>query len=63
MSIVILVYGKKFSHEFLKDLFLVHFYSTYLLRHFLCCRLRISNYADVTARYSVQEIHNLNPHP
>ena len=27
MSIMILVYGKKYSQEFSKDLFLVHFYS------------------------------------
>ena len=30
MSIVILVYGKKFSEELLKDVFLVHFYSIYV---------------------------------
>ena len=37
MSIMILVYGKKYSQEFSKDLFLVHFYSicTYMNGIFL----------------------------
>ena len=43
MSIVILVYGKKFSQDSLEDLLLVHFYLIYinailfflLMRHFL----------------------------
>ena len=37
MSIVILVYGKKFSQDFLEDLLLVHFYLIYInaiLLHF-----------------------------
>ena len=61
MSIVILVYGKKFSQEFLKDLFLVHFYLIYVNDiFFFVNEAFLINYADDTALCSAQKNHILN---
>ena len=62
MSILILVYGEKFSQEFLKDLFWVHFYSIYILTtfFFFVDEAFLSNYADDTALYSVHKNRVLN---
>ena len=52
MSILILVYGKKFSREFLRDLFFVHFNSVYIYINdifFFVDDAFLSNYRDDTA--------------
>ena len=63
MSIAILVYGNEFFQEFLKDLFLVHFYSIYIYISdifFLVDEAFLSNYAYDSALYSIQKNHILN---
>ena len=61
MSILILVYEKKFFQEFLKNIFLVRFYSIYINDvFFFLDEAFLSNYADDTALYSVQKNHILN---
>ena len=63
MSILTLGYVNKFSQEFLKYLFLVHFYLICIYINdifFFVDETFLSNYVDHTALYSVQNNHILN---
>ena len=59
MPIVILVSGNKFSQELLKDLFLIHFYSIYILItfSFLSARHYDSSFSEPLEMSNESTIH------